>query len=125
LVDDSATVREVIARALEMASVPLNEVHHATNGREALDILHDNWVDLVFADINMPVMNGMELVERMSDDGVLAKVPVIIVSTDGSSTRIEQLLAKGVSAYIRKPFTPESLRAVVTEVLTESKESVT
>ncbi|MBD3243364.1 MAG: response regulator [Chitinivibrionales bacterium] len=117
LVDDSITVRQVIARALDIASVPLNEIHHAGNGKEALEILNNHWIDLAFVDINMPVMNGMELIEQMRKDGVLAKMPVVVISTDGSTTRVEQLVAKGVSAYIRKPFTPEKLRAVVEDVL--------
>ncbi|MBD3241640.1 MAG: response regulator [Chitinivibrionales bacterium] len=117
LVDDSATVRDVIAKTLQIAGLPIGEMHHASNGQEALHILQDNWIDLVFADINMPVMNGVELVERMSRDGILGTIPVVIVSTDGSTTRIEQLMSKGVSAYIRKPFTPELLRSVVEGVL--------
>ena len=96
-------------------------MHHAANGSEALEILHKHWIDLVFADINMPVMNGTELVDRMNADGVLAKVPVIVVSTDGSATRIRQLLQKGVKAYVRKPFTPEKLRAVVEDVLEKTR----
>ena len=117
VVDDSTTVRAVIARSLELAGVPVGNLHQAANGREALAILGSEWIDLVFADINMPVMTGIEMVDRMAADGILKTVPVIIVSTEGSATRIEQLKAKGVSAYIRKPFTPELLRNVVDEVM--------
>jgi two-component system chemotaxis response regulator CheY len=113
VVDDSETVRAIIARTLRLAEVPVGELYQASDGKQALEILHNNWVDLVFADINMPVMNGVELVERMSADGLLKTVPVIIVSTEGSAARIEQLKAKGVSAYVRKPFTPEILREAV------------
>jgi len=117
VVDDSATVRAVIKKTLEIAEVPVSELHQAADGQQALDILADNWIDLVFADINMPVMTGIEMVEKMAEDGLLKTVPVVIVSTEGSATRIEQLKAKGVSAYIRKPFTPEALRSVVDEIL--------
>lgn len=117
VVDDSATVRAVIIKTLEIVGVPVNELFQAGDGQEALDILAENWVDLVFADINMPVMTGIEMVERMSADGLLKTVPVIIVSTEGSATRIEQLLGKGVSAYIRKPFTPEMLREAVDKLI--------
>ncbi len=120
VVDDSVTVRAVIAKTLDIAGVPVNELYQASNGQEALDLLAEHWVDLVFADINMPVMNGIELVERMSSEGLLDTIPVVIVSTEGSATRIEQLLNKGVSAYIRKPFAPEMLREVVDQVM-ESK----
>lgn len=117
VVDDSATVRAVIKKTLEIAEVPVSKLYQAENGKEALDILSESWIDLVFADINMPVMTGIEMVEKMAADGLLKTIPVVIVSTEGSATRIEQLKAKGVSAYIRKPFTPELLRSVVDDIV--------
>ncbi|MBD3244000.1 MAG: response regulator [Chitinivibrionales bacterium] len=122
LVDDSVTVREVIARTLALADIPLGAVYHAANGVEALEMLEKSWIDVVFADLNMPLMNGIELVERMSQAGLMATIPVVIVSTDGSITRVEELKAKGVSAYVRKPFTPELLRGVVEQVLGRTDE---
>lgn len=117
VVDDSATVRAVIIKTLELAEVPVNKLHQAANGKEGLAILADHWIDLVFADINMPVMNGIEMVDKMSEDILLKTIPIVIISTEGSATRIEQLKAKGVSAYIRKPFTPELLRSVVDDIV--------
>ena len=117
VVDDSATIRAVIGKTLGLAGVPVAQLHEAANGREALEVLGAQSIDLVFADINMPEMNGLEMVERMSADGMLQTVPVVMVSTEGSRTRIEQLLARGVRAYIRKPFTPEGIKRVVDEVL--------
>ncbi len=117
VVDDSRTVRAVIRKTLQLAEVPVNELHEAGNGQEALAILQDQWIDLVFADINMPVMTGIEMVDEMSARGMLKTVPVVMVSTEGSTTRIEQLKAKGVSAYVRKPFTPELIQAVVDDIV--------
>ena len=117
VVDDSTTVRAVIVRSLELAGVPVGNLHQAANGREALAILGAEWIDLVFADINMPVMNGVEMIEKMREDGLLQTIPVIICSTEGSVSRIEQLRASGVRAYIRKPFTPELLRQVVEDTV--------
>lgn len=117
VVDDSQTVRAVITKTIQLAGVAVGEVFHAAHGGEALEILHQHWIDLVFSDINMPVMNGLEMVEHMLEDGLLKTVPVIIVSTEGSQTRIDQLKAKGVSAYIRKPFTPEQIRGVIDHIL--------
>jgi len=117
IVDDSITVRAVIKKTLKLAEIPHNELFEAENGQVALDILKDQWVDLVFADINMPIMTGIEMVERMSEDGMLETIPVIVVSTEGSKTRIEELKQKGISAYIRKPFTPETIKSVVNDVL--------
>ena len=117
VVDDSATIRAVIAKTLTMAEIPVNELYQASNGKEALDILDANWVDVVFADINMPVMDGLEMVDKMSKDGLLKTVPVIVVSTEGSTARMEELKAKGVSAYVHKPFTPELIREVMDSVM--------
>lgn len=117
VVDDSATVRSVIAKTLRLAEVPINELHEASNGEEALVVLKDQWIDLVFSDLNMPVMDGMALVDRMSSDDILKAIPVIIVSTERSTTRIEELKLKGISGFIRKPFTPEQMREMIDSVL--------
>ena len=117
IVDDSAIVRAVVEKTLRLSGCPLGEVLQAANGREALDQLNNHWVDIVFADINMPEMNGIEMVERMSATGLLKTVPVVIVSTERSVTRIEELRAKGVRAYLNKPFTPEEIKAILSEVL--------
>jgi two-component system chemotaxis response regulator CheY len=117
IVDDSATTRSIIAKTLTLSGLPLGEVHHAANGLEALQKLENTWVDLIFADINMPVMNGVEMVERMSAKGILATVPVIVVSTDGSASRMAHLKEKGVRAFVRKPFAPETVRDVVQDLL--------
>lgn len=117
IVDDSEIVRAVIVKSLDLANVPVTEIFQASNGKAALEILGANWVDLVFADINMPIMNGVEMVERMSEDGMLKTIPVVIVSTEGSATRVDGLKAKGVRAYVRKPFKPEEIRAVIEQVI--------
>jgi len=117
IVDDSETTRQMIAKTLRLAKVPINKLLEACNGQEGLDILEQEWVDLVLADLNMPVMTGMEMLERMAEDGVLKTIPVVIVSTEGSTTRIDQLKAKGISAYVRKPFTPELIGKIARDLL--------
>ena len=117
VVDDSETVRSVLAKTLELSGIDVGELYKAANGKEALDILKDHWIDLIFSDINMPIMGGVEMIQQMQQDDVLKAIPVIVVSTEGSMTRIEQLKAQGVRAYIRKPFTPELVRAVVGDII--------
>lgn len=117
IVDDSDIVRAVIKKTLGLAGVPVNELYQAANGEEALAVLKDHWIDLVFSDINMPVMTGVEMFHHMREDDQMRSVPVVIVSTEGSKTRIDELLKDGIRAYIRKPFTPESLRDVIDEIL--------
>ena len=119
IVDDSNTVRAVIAKTLQLTGMPIGELYQAAHGQEALDVLGANWVDLVFSDINMPIMGGVELIRRMQEDDALKDIPVIVISTEGSATRVEQLKEQGIRAYIRKPFTPELLRSVVEDVIGE------
>lgn len=117
VVDDSETVRAVLAKAIEMSGVEVKTLLTAGNGREALEILDRDWVDLVFADINMPVMGGVELVRRMMEDEAMKAIPVVIVSTEGSATRIKGLLDSGVKAFLRKPFTPEGLKTTIDGIM--------
>ena len=117
IVDDSVIVRAVVRKTLGLTGVPLGEIHEAGNGQEALAQLEKCWIDIVFADINMPVMNGIELVDQMIARDILKSSPVVIISTERSETRMAELRAKGVSAYLNKPFTPECLRDVITQVL--------
>ncbi|HGJ67219.1 TPA: response regulator [bacterium] len=119
IVDDSRTTRTVISKTLKLAGVPINQLYEAENGKVALDILDKSWVDLVLADINMPEMDGVEMIDHMSRDGLLKTIPVVIVSTEGSQTRIEEMRSKGVRAYVRKPFTPELIKNIVKDILGE------
>lgn len=117
LVDDSLTVRAVIKKTLHLAGVEIGELHEAGNGQEALAVLDANWIDLVFADLCMPVMDGEEFVDRLQQSGVLATLPVVIVSSAGSEPRIARLREKGVRDFVHKPFTPERIREVVDQVM--------
>jgi two-component system chemotaxis response regulator CheY len=117
IVDDSETIRAVITKTLKMTGLPLGEIHQAENGKVALAILDTAWIDIVFADINMPVMGGIEMVEAMVKSGQIKTTPVVIVSTEGSHTRIEELVSKGVRAFIRKPISPEVLKNTVDSIL--------
>jgi two-component system chemotaxis response regulator CheY len=118
IVDDSATMRTMVRKALEISGLPIAELHQAGNGQEGLDALASAWIDVVFLDINMPVMNGLAMIDAMRAQAETAQIPVIVVSTESSQTRIEEVRRKGVQ-FIHKPFTPERVRAVVQEVLGE------
>ncbi len=115
IVDDSAVMREMILKSLNMSGIPLGEVHQAGNGQEGLDCMNDNWVDLIFADLNMPVMNGEEMIEKMRETLDKEDIPIIVISTEGSETRIERLKEKGI-AFIHKPFTPEIIRDTINDL---------
>lgn len=117
VVDDSRVTRKMILRTLKLVRIPTRRIREAENGQVALEIMRMDKIDIVIADINMPVMNGLEMIETMNADPILASIPVVVVSTEGSSTRMEELRNLGVDAYIRKPFTPERVRDTLKRVV--------
>ena len=116
VVDDSSVMRAIIIKTLRLSQLPLGDVHEAANGQDALTVVEGNWIDLALVDINMPVMNGEEMMNRLRQNPATADLPVIIVSTEGSETRKEVLRQKG-AGFVHKPFTPETLRDVVLKTL--------
>jgi two-component system chemotaxis response regulator CheY len=119
IVDDSGVMRSMIAKTIRLSGLELGEIHQAGNGREGLDVLNQNWIDLVIADINMPVMNGEEMIDRILENPDLRDIPIVVVSTEGSKTRVDRLQKKGIR-FIHKPFTPEAIRDTVKNLLGES-----
>ncbi len=119
IVDDSETIRSVLVRSLAMTKLPIDSVLQASNGKDALEKLSSSWIDIIFTDINMPQMDGIALVDAMKAHPEFKDIPVVVVSTEGSATRIAELKEKGVRGYLRKPFTPEKLRDMIVETLGE------
>ncbi len=119
IVDDSATVRAVLEKTLKLAEIPITSVHHATNGAEALEVLQAEQIDIVFADLNMPVMNGLQMIMKLYEQGRLKTLPVIVVSTEGGRQRVDRLLELGIAGYVRKPFHPEDVRGAVNQISEE------
>ncbi|GBU21532.1 chemotaxis protein CheY [Fibrobacteres bacterium R8-0-B4] len=117
IVDDSQTMRAVLTKTICMAGVEIGKVFEAENGREALSVLEKEWVDIVFADINMPVMNGVEMVQEMQKLGYMESTPVVVISTEGSKTRLDTLRGMGVRGFLRKPVSPELFKSVVDGIL--------
>jgi two-component system, chemotaxis family, chemotaxis protein CheY len=116
IVDDSPLLRATARRAVLQAGVPANLVREARNGQEALDALAAEPADVVLLDINMPVMDGFQFVEHKAKLPALAAVKVALVTTEGNKKRLERMTELGVTHYLRKPFEPEDLRTLVTEL---------
>lgn len=117
VVDDSPVTRKMLRRVIGLCGLEVSQVHEAGDGAAAIAWLASHTVDLVLADVNMPVMNGIELVERMGKDPKLSAIPVVVVATPLSDANIERVLDAGARAYLAKPFRPEALRDVVLEVV--------
>ncbi|WP_236026954.1 response regulator [Geomonas diazotrophica] len=115
VVDDSALIHQMYHLVLARYRC---EVVDARNGQEALDILaRQEDVQLVLLDINMPVMNGVQFLEKASVLGLTERVPVVIVSTEGKEADTVQGLRLGASGYLTKPFTPSQLHDVIVRVI--------
>ena len=112
IVDDSAAMRSIILKTLQISGLELGNVYQARNGEEALQMLEENWVDLALVDINMPIMDGETLINNIRANPDLADLPIVVISTESSEARIVQLRAKDVE-FIHKPFAPETLRETV------------
>lgn len=117
LIDDSNIVRKVLMKTFGMTGIPVGQFLEAENGKVALELLKQNWVDLVFLDINMPVMNGIDFMRAFTQEQDFKDIPVIVVSTEGSKERREELDNAGVKAYLRKPVAPEVLVETINAIM--------
>ena len=117
IVDDSGAMRAVIKKIITISGFKMNRCFEADNGCEALKQLKQNWVDVIISDINMPEMNGLQLLQSLSQYPLYQSIPVIIVSTEGSRDRIKEALQRGAKGFIKKPFLPEDIRRVLHDVI--------
>jgi two-component system chemotaxis response regulator CheY len=116
IVDDSSTIRAMIRRIIQLAGFEGNTCSEAGNGAEALETMRRDRVDLVLADLHMPVMDGVQMAHQMFADEKLRKIPVVIVSSDPNKDRIDELLRAGAKGYLPKPFTPEAFKNALSAV---------
>jgi two-component system chemotaxis response regulator CheY len=123
IVDDSAAMRNFIRRVLDLSGFPVAETLEAGHGREALEVLDREWVDVLLTDINMPEMNGAELLEKLAANELTSQIPVLVVSTDATEHRMTQMRRLGARGYLSKPFSPEQLREQLEQVLGVSDDS--
>ena len=115
VVDDSATTRMLISLTLEKEGA--YNITAVTSGKEAIDKLGDQSVDCVLTDINMPHMNGLELIAYIRSKHSNPKVPIIVITTMGEEKSRDEGLAKGANAYLTKPISGPKLVSLVKELL--------
>ncbi|RXH58631.1 response regulator [Granulicella sibirica] len=117
VVDDSVMMRKVVLRTLKMAGVEFDNILEAGDGQEALGLLRENVVNLIMCDINMPVMSGLELLQKIKEEKLAPGVPIVMVTTEGSEPQVRQAILAGARGYIRKPFTVEHIENNVKPLL--------
>jgi two-component system chemotaxis response regulator CheY len=117
IVDDSVLMRTALKRTIDMVGIETESISEAGNGLEALAVLESKPIDLILTDLNMPEMNGVELVHCLKEKPEYANIPVIVITTESNVLRIEDLQAQGIQDYLHKPFTPEEFRETITRSL--------
>ena len=110
IVDDSAAIRKILQRVLRQADVPFGDLYEAGDGAQALAALQKNSVDLVLSDINMPNMDGLQLLAQIKANPQWNRVRVLMITTEGNQTRVMEAVGLGAAGYLRKPFTADQLK---------------
>jgi two-component system chemotaxis response regulator CheY len=110
IVDDSAVIRKILHSVLVQAQLPLGKVHEAKDGREALQMLLAEPVGLIFTDISMPNMDGIELLSALKAMDAYKSIPVLMITAEGSEEKVMRALELGAAGYVRKPFTREQIK---------------
>ncbi|PKN16061.1 MAG: response regulator [Deltaproteobacteria bacterium HGW-Deltaproteobacteria-23] len=114
VVDDSALIHQMYRLVMSRYHCAIAD---AMNGQEALDVLAaQNDIDLILLDINMPVMNGLQFMEKASSLGIVSKIPVIIISTEGKEEDTIRGLKLGAKGYLKKPFHPADLHLLIEKI---------
>ncbi len=117
VVDDSAAIRKILQRVLRQTGMAINTIHEAGNGEEALAVLKEHKVHLILTDINMPKMDGLQLLASLKASGDWAQVPVVMITTEGGETKVAEAVRLGAAGYVRKPFTADQIKEKLAGIL--------
>jgi len=117
IVDDSSVMRKIVERSLRQAGINLAAVLEAGNGVEALAVLNKEKVDLIFCDINMPVMDGLEFLQQLPGVPNAKDARVVMITTEGGESHVSRALLAGAKGYMRKPFTADQVKEHVLPLL--------
>ena len=114
IVDDSATMRRMLGFSLRQGGMDVLEAQH---GQDALEKLRLDAVDLIITDLNMPVMDGIGLIEAIRAEPALSATPILMLTTEGMAEKKDMGRAAGANGWIVKPFDHRKLLAAVTQLL--------
>jgi two-component system chemotaxis response regulator CheY len=117
VVDDSAAIRKILQRVLRQTGMAIRTIHEAGDGQEALDLLKNNPVGLVLTDINMPKMDGLQLLAALKNSPEWRGVPVLMITTEGGEAKVGEAVKLGAAGYVRKPFTADQIKEKLAGIL--------
>jgi len=117
IVDDSAAIRKILQRVLAQANLGVGKVYEAADGREAMDAVKQQPVGLILSDINMPNMDGLQFLGELRSHEQWKHVPVLMISTEGSQTKVMEAVQLGAQGFVRKPFTADQIKEKLAGIL--------
>lgn len=112
--DDSASVRQMVGFTLKDAGY---DVLEAVDGQDALSKLNESQVSMLITDLNMPNMDGIELIKQIRNQQQFKFMPIVMLTTESQNSKKQEGKSAGATGWIVKPFKPEQLVAVVKKVL--------
>jgi len=115
LVDDSKTIQAIIAKTIKISGIPVSNIYFAQNGSEAFSVIRRESIDIMITDLKMPIMDGHQLIANLHGIGLMDKLKVFVVTSEGKTKKIQLLKRMGINGYLRKPFTPEQLYSAITD----------
>lgn len=119
IVDDSLVMRKLIVKSLKEVGFEVDPIE-ASDGKDALRKLDPKTVNLIISDWNMPQMDGLSFVKKVRENKDTKRIPIIMLTTEGSMAKFEEALNSGVDDYITKPFTPDKLKKKLEKVMGKS-----
>jgi two-component system chemotaxis response regulator CheY len=110
VVDDSAAIRKILTRVLRQTGMAIQTIHEAGDGQDALALMAQHRIDLVLSDINMPKMDGLQLLASLKASPLWHRIPVVMITTEGGETKVAEAVRLGAAGYVRKPFTADQIK---------------
>jgi two-component system chemotaxis response regulator CheY len=117
VVDDSAAIRKILTRVLRQTGMAIQTIHEAGDGQDALAVMAQHKVDLVLTDINMPKMDGLQLLASLKASPQWHTIPVVMITTEGGETKVAEAVRLGAAGYVRKPFTADQIKEKLVGIL--------
>jgi len=117
VVDDSAAIRKILTRVLRQTGMAIQTIHEAGDGQEALELMAQHRIDLVLSDINMPKMDGLQLLSALKASPQWHNIPVVMITTEGGETKVAEAVRLGAAGYVRKPFTADQIKEKLVGIL--------
>jgi two-component system chemotaxis response regulator CheY len=117
VVDDSAAIRKILTRVLRQTGMAIQTIYEAGDGQEALAMMAQHRVDLVLSDINMPKMDGLQLLASLKASPQWRNIPVVMITTEGGETKVAEAVKLGAAGYVRKPFTADQIKEKLVGIL--------